>query len=56
MNDPQIWTTCLGIDCGGGEWGRGEQWRKIGTTVIEQEFKKIKGLRKNIWSINIFKK
>ena len=33
----------VGIDCGSREWaGQGEQWGKIGTTVIEQQYKNTK--------------
>ena len=43
MNDPQTWTIGWGLTVGmGGGQGRGEQWGKIGTTVIEQQFKKLK--------------
>ena len=42
MNDPRTWTTVWGLTVGvrGGGKGRGEQWVKIRTTVIEQQQKK----------------
>ena len=42
MDDPWTWTAGweLTVEVGGVQ-DRGEQWEKIGTTVIEQQLKKL---------------
>ena len=44
INDPWTWTTGWGLTVGAveGKWGRVKQWGKTGTTVMEQQLKKLK--------------